>query len=189
MVGRLTSINKLIRAVGNASERFQEDALRMLRAVRFTAQLGFRIEEQTLEAIKQHAETIQYVAVERIQVELSKIWIGIHAARGIAALEQSGLARYLQGDFDVQQWTSFQTKDRLVGWAYLCLVNDDVEARFLTAYKCSNKDKQFVKNVLHAYKLLSEGWQSIHYFQFELAELQTAYRFAQWQHNTAGISV
>ena len=66
---------KVIRCVGDAKERFQEDALRMLRAVRFAAQLGFRIEEKTEEAIGCLADTLEKVSRERIQVELSKLLI------------------------------------------------------------------------------------------------------------------
>ena len=61
-----------IRAVGNPSARFSEDALRMLRAVRFSAQLGFMIEQATLEAIKEHAQEISFVAIERIAAEVKK---------------------------------------------------------------------------------------------------------------------
>lgn len=62
----------LIRCVGNPSERFTEDALRMLRAVRFSAQLGFDIEENTCEAVKELAPTITKISKERIHTELGK---------------------------------------------------------------------------------------------------------------------
>lgn len=64
---------KIIRCVGNAEKRFREDALRMLRAVRFKAQLGFEIEEQTAQAIKKCAVLIKKVSRERILEELNKI--------------------------------------------------------------------------------------------------------------------
>lgn len=62
----------IIRCVGNADERFQEDALRMLRAIRFSAQLGYSIETETLNAIKRNAELITKVSAERIRDELTK---------------------------------------------------------------------------------------------------------------------
>lgn len=62
-----------IRCVGNAKERFTEDALRMMRAVRFSAQLGFSIEEDTQRAICELAENLRYVSAERIQTELVKL--------------------------------------------------------------------------------------------------------------------
>lgn len=63
--------NKIIKAVGEPSERFEEDALRMLRAVRFSAQLGFDIEEKTADAIKEKAGNLRKVSAERIAKELS----------------------------------------------------------------------------------------------------------------------
>ncbi len=63
---------KTIRCVGNAKERFTEDALRLLRAVRFAAQLGYEIESETYEAIKELAPTLSKISAERIQTELNK---------------------------------------------------------------------------------------------------------------------
>ncbi|MBI4117258.1 MAG: HD domain-containing protein [Parcubacteria group bacterium] len=65
--------NKLIRAVGKAEERFDEDALRLLRAVRFAVELDFEIEGKTLEAIKEKAGLIEAIAEERVRDELLKI--------------------------------------------------------------------------------------------------------------------
>ena len=70
--------NKIIRCVGVAKERFTEDALRILRAVRFSAQLGFEIEEETREAAKELAPTLKKISRERIQSELSKLMVSPH---------------------------------------------------------------------------------------------------------------
>lgn len=64
--------NKIIRCVGNAAERFSEDALRMMRAIRFSAQLGFDIEASTHDAILALAPTISKVSMERVEIELGK---------------------------------------------------------------------------------------------------------------------
>lgn len=70
----LNDINKkIIRSVGNACERFNEDALRMMRGVRFSAQLGFEIEEDTRKAVMENSGLIKNVSMERIQQEFSKI--------------------------------------------------------------------------------------------------------------------
>lgn len=66
---------KIIRCVGNPKERFSEDALRMLRAVRFSAQLGFEIHEDTAQAIKELVQDIEKVSKERIHTELGKILV------------------------------------------------------------------------------------------------------------------
>lgn len=68
----------IIRCVGNASERFGEDALRMLRAVRFSAQLGFTIAEDTRSAIRELVPNLQNISAERIQVELVKLLLSDH---------------------------------------------------------------------------------------------------------------
>jgi len=64
---------KVIRAVGDANERFNEDALRMMRAVRFSAQLGYTIEEKTRNAIIEKAADIKHISAERIRIELVKL--------------------------------------------------------------------------------------------------------------------
>ncbi|MGN0308511.1 MAG: CCA tRNA nucleotidyltransferase [Lachnospiraceae bacterium] len=69
---------KIIRCVGDARCRFEEDALRMMRAVRFSAQLGYEIEESTSEAIKELAPTLAKVSAERIQAELVKLLMSAH---------------------------------------------------------------------------------------------------------------
>ena len=71
--GRQDLERKIIRCVGEANERFEEDALRIMRAVRFSAQLGFTIEEKTKEAIRGHADRLRQVSAERIQMELTKL--------------------------------------------------------------------------------------------------------------------
>jgi poly(A) polymerase len=82
---------KIIRTIGLPAERFGEDHLRMLRAVRFAAQLGFEIEPQTLAAIQVHATKIKLISAERIRDELLKLFRPPHAARGLVLLRASGL--------------------------------------------------------------------------------------------------
>ncbi len=69
---------RMIRCVGEPEERFGEDALRMLRAIRFSAQLGYTIEDKTLVAIKKLAPTLRKISVERIQTELVKLLLSPH---------------------------------------------------------------------------------------------------------------
>ena len=83
--------DKLIRAVGDPKERFGEDALRLMRAARFAAQLDFLIEENTLRALKELAPTIKFVSHERIRDELVKIIMSVRAGKGIDLLRETGL--------------------------------------------------------------------------------------------------
>jgi poly(A) polymerase len=82
---------RLVRAIGEPRNRFGEDKLRMLRAVRFAARLGFTIERRTMEAIWQQAETIRVVSAERVREELTKILTEGGARRGFELLDESHL--------------------------------------------------------------------------------------------------
>lgn len=82
---------KLIRTIGNPAERFAEDHLRLLRAVRFAAQLGFEIEPGTWSAIQENAPNIKSISAERIRDELKKLFSPPHAPRGLRLLNDSGL--------------------------------------------------------------------------------------------------
>ena len=96
--------NKIIRCVGNPMERFSEDALRMLRAVRFAAQLGFTIEEETRQAIRKLAPTLEKVSKERIAVELVKILVSDHPEE-IRTAYELGLTKVFMPEFDVAMET------------------------------------------------------------------------------------
>jgi len=87
--------NKLIKAVGKADERFREDALRMMRGVRMAAQLGFVIENNTLDAIKQNSVLISKIANERVRDELLKIVASDYAVDGMKLLLSTGLLHYI----------------------------------------------------------------------------------------------
>ena len=96
--GRKDLQNGIIRAVGDAKKRFDEDALRMLRAVRFAAQLGFKIDDDTFSAIKEKAKLLSNVSKERIFVELNKSLCG-EFAQNIKMVYTSGLYRYIGKEF------------------------------------------------------------------------------------------
>ena len=96
--GRKDLQNGIIRAVGDAKKRFDEDALRMLRAVRFAAQLGFKIDDDTFAAIKEKAKLLSNVSKERIFVELNKSLCG-EFAQNIKMVYTSGLYRYIGKEF------------------------------------------------------------------------------------------
>lgn len=89
----------IIRAVGDAGERFTEDALRILRAVRFSAQLGFAIEEETAAAIRKMAGRLSLISRERIQVELDKLLRSDHP-ESIKRAYELGITAVLMPEFD-----------------------------------------------------------------------------------------
>jgi len=87
--------NKIIRTVGDAEKRFDEDALRLLRAVRFATVLGFEIEKETMMAIKKNAEWLRTISKERIRDEFVKIIESDNAYEGVLLLEETGLMKYI----------------------------------------------------------------------------------------------
>lgn len=93
--GREDIKNKLARAVGNPDERFGEDALRMMRAIRLAATLGFKIETETLEAIKKNHGLMAAISKERIRDELIKIIMSPNAGEGVELLREAELMKYV----------------------------------------------------------------------------------------------
>jgi tRNA nucleotidyltransferase (CCA-adding enzyme) len=89
--GKADIENKLIRAVGDPDQRFKEDALRLMRAIRFAAQLGFQIEETTLNAIITNASLIANISGERIRDELLKLLGSVYPYEGIMLLKNTGI--------------------------------------------------------------------------------------------------
>lgn len=87
-----------IRCVGNAVERFTEDALRMLRAIRFSAQLGFSIEEKTWEALRELAPNLALVSRERVLTELTKTLLS-DRPENVCLIEAAGLVPYMSETF------------------------------------------------------------------------------------------
>lgn len=99
---------KVIRCVGNAEARFGEDALRIMRAVRFSAQLGFEIEEQTQAAIRKLAFSLKNISAERIQVELIKLLTSPHPEQ-IRLAYELGITEVMLPEFDRMMETAQET--------------------------------------------------------------------------------
>lgn len=136
-----------IRGVGDPALRFQEDALRMLRCVRFAAQLGFQIEEETWAALCANTALIQKISVERIREELEKLWLSPYKEK-MPLLWESGLlaqidptlsARLIARSETILDEISVCPKDALLRW---CVVLQDYtpdEAKaFLKSMKFDN---------------------------------------------------
>lgn len=107
--------NKIIKCVGDPDKRFNEDALRMLRAIRFSAQLDFDIEENTLAAIAHNSHLIKNISVERIADELNKCLLCSTPSKAFLLLEQTGLLQYILPDLQetvgFDQHTKYHNKD------------------------------------------------------------------------------
>ncbi len=111
--GRADLERGIVRAIGRANERFAEDYLRMLRAVRFAARLEFRIAPATARAIRAHAPKIGCISGERVREELTKVFAGPHGAEAMAIAHRLALAPEIFGAdiTEAAPWTA--AMDRL----------------------------------------------------------------------------
>lgn len=125
--------SKLIRCVGSPIERFTEDALRILRAIRFSAQLDFEIEENTLEAISKIAPNIVHVSRERIQAELTKLLLSDNPER-IKLVYETGISRYISKLFSEINSNEIKInnklpKEKYIRWAAFLHLTKPQEAQ------------------------------------------------------------
>lgn len=134
---------KKIRCVGSPKERFTEDALRILRAVRFSAQLGFEIEPETKKAITEIAPNLIHVSKERIQVELSKLLLSANPDY-IREMYETGISPYVTPGFDLVPGESISIDsslpaDKSLRWsAFLRLTDEKSAVRILKDLKMDN---------------------------------------------------
>lgn len=119
--GQIDLNNRLIRAIGHPEDRFEEDALRILRALRFASQLGFTIEKETEKAMFKQAHLIQTLPIERIAAEIDKLIMGKHA---IPVLKQYSelIKPYLDYDETLVDHLELMTSK---AYRYLCLLEND----------------------------------------------------------------
>ncbi len=138
--------NKIIRAVGDPERRFTEDALRILRAVRFAATLGFEIEENTKKAAAKLASGLKRVSIERKIAELKKILVSSGADKGIDLIFELGLCEYIHEDIKRPSFsllalpTRFETR-----MAALFFENESVLE--LSSLKLSRAEAQGIKRL------------------------------------------
>ncbi|UEG66809.1 CCA tRNA nucleotidyltransferase [Weissella hellenica] len=157
LFGGVADLNeKVLRAVGKAEERFHEDALRMMRAVRFAAQLDFKIDDETLAAISANAALLANIAIERINIEFTKLMQGPAASYGLVELIKSGLNKYMpmlgNSDRDLAALALLLQQGQPVtdnqAWTLLAFelgLNPEATGRFLKAWKQPNDMIQIAK--------------------------------------------
>lgn len=136
--------NKIIKTVNNPNERFFEDALRMLRAFRFSSKLGFEIEENTLKAIKNNAELIKFVSIERIVNEFRKLLTGKGNKRSLELLLDSKLNNYIPFLDKISKIIDFSNYTFCQSLYILSNIND-ISFEKLKELKLSNKEIKQVK--------------------------------------------
>ena len=175
----------IIRCVGSASDRFDEDALRILRAVRFSAQLGFDIDSNTLQAAGEKAEKLNNISAERIRVELTKLLLSEHPEKLITAYE-IGITAIILPEFTAMMKTEQRNShhiysvgihtikaveavgdNKMLRWAMLLhdvakpickSVGIDGEDHF---YKHSGKGAEMTKKILRRLKFDNETIETV----------------------------
>jgi len=165
--------NHQIRAVGDPQERFHEDALRMMRAVRFASQLDFSIVDETLAAITAHAQLLTKIAVERTQVELLKLLQGKAPQRGLQDFMTTGLWQHCPDFADHgPALTALATEltqgvsSEVAAWTLLATkfgLDSAAVTPFLKHWKTANQTITAVQTASRAAQILATGdlnaWQ------------------------------
>ena len=147
--------NKVIKTVNNPNERFFEDALRMLRSFRFSSKLGFEIEENTLKAIKNNAELIKFVSIERIVNEFRKLLTGRGNKRSLELLLDSKLNNYIPFLDEISKIIDFSNYTFCQSLYILSKIND-ISFEKLKELKLSNKEIKQIK----IYEKINEDFSS-----------------------------
>jgi len=129
--GRADLQEGIVRAIGQADKRFEEDKLRMLRAVRFAARFGFEIEAETFRAIRQYANNIAQVSAERVRDELTKMLTEGAAGNAFRLLDRTGLLQRVLPEIaamkGVEQPPQYHPEGDV--WVHTCMMLDGIPAR------------------------------------------------------------
>lgn len=155
--------NRLIRAVGNPEHRFEEDALRMVRAIRFSSQLNFKIEEQTYLALIKLKSQLRHLAVERLAVEFEKMIQGEYYLKAINYLLETKMTYDLpllnklnEALEELNTSEAFIDFSEFIAYAVIkepiYLIRD-----WINAWKLSNEIKRNAEVLLKAYQIYSKN--------------------------------
>ncbi|MDN6967302.1 CCA tRNA nucleotidyltransferase [Oenococcus sp. UCMA 17063] len=150
---------QIIRTVGEAEQRFSEDALRILRAFRFSSQLDFKIEEETLKASRKIEVNLSNIATERIFVEFSKLLAGKNPTRSLKQMYDLGIVDFLPGHKLIKDqfnlfkcYSGIQSSNDAINWTRFIFFSDLKSSnliKYLNSWKMSNQlKKQIFKSII-----------------------------------------
>ncbi|MCP8616678.1 CCA tRNA nucleotidyltransferase [Salirhabdus salicampi] len=148
-----------IRTVGKAEERFYEDPLRMMRAVRFVSQLGFQLDDEIKNAMKQMANLLEHIAVERITVEIEKLFMGEYIMKALTHINETNIGRHLPIFRDDQSLikkikeyvqTPFQSIAEAITFFHILNPDHSIQ-KWIKSWKLSNKVLNSAKHLHQAY--------------------------------------
>ncbi len=146
--------HQTIRAVGEAQERFKEDPLRMLRALRFVSKLGFQLEKQSFEAILSTSHLIGHISKERVKKELEGLVNGFASQEGLRLLIETGLAQHLDYCsvltlYQEYRWEQIETGLEL--FALIALTNKELSSDYLSVWPFSREEKRQIKAIIDSF--------------------------------------
>ncbi|MDV6377695.1 CCA tRNA nucleotidyltransferase [Sporosarcina sp. GW1-11] len=187
--GRADLEARVIRSVGKPRERFGEDPLRVLRALRFSAVLNFHIESETLEAMKQLAHELQHIAIERIKVEIDKLFQGVNPSKAFQYSREIGLPTLFP-----ELFSSFEQLDSFVpftharhGWAAMLSMSEVSATELAHHFKLSNEEKRFLKQCEDALNLRASRSFDVldmYYFPLDVLNVVERIRHAKYPDET-----
>jgi len=163
--GRGALNDKLIITVGSPNERFQEDPLRMLRAIRFASQLNFAIDHLTWHQLIVNIPYLKYIAVERVKLELDKIICSDNPSLGFDLIKASGLLKWIKGlsshnfEKNINYYSLLnKTDDNNIRWfLFLKPFNTKERINLMDGLKFSNKEISINEQLFNSYLLLKSG--------------------------------
>jgi poly(A) polymerase len=187
--GRKDLERKLVRAIGNPRSRFEEDRLRMVRAVRFAASLDFTVEIETFDAIRELAPTVKQISWERIGEEITRILTEAGAKKGFELLDRAGLLKIVLPEIEamkgVEQSPDYHPEGDVFTHtmltlshldsptetlAYGCLLHDVAkpvcvrrDGQRLTFYGHTEKGAEMAEEVLKRLKRSRATWERVAY--------------------------
>lgn len=186
--------NKLIRAVGDANQRFEEDALRIMRCVRIATELEFLIEEKTFQAIKEKAFLLSEISGERVRDELLKIMASEHPTDGVMILQNGGVLEHIFPELEkgvglaqakhhiydvfkhsVESLRNCPSKDPLVRLATLL---HDVGKSF--TYKGEGAERTFYNHEVESARIVRNIAERLHFSREQRDKFVTLVRWHQF---------
>jgi len=137
--------NKIIRTINDPLKRFEEDSLRILRAFRFVSKLDFDIEEKTLDAIIELSYLIKNISIERVMIELNKIFKGKYRNKALKYMIETGIDKELYGISEGLKFVSTLKQELLpIEIFIICFVLNDIDDK----WKFSNKHYRLIDQIL-----------------------------------------
>lgn len=146
--------NKMIRTINDPIERFNEDALRILRAFRFVSKLGFDIEEKTLEAITTLKHLVKTVKIERVMIELDKIFNGDYQKKAIKYMIQTGVSEELYGLHEGLKYIS--TLNDFV-YPIEVFIISDILGELSEEWRFSNSNYRLIKQTVNLHEVTKDN--------------------------------